>query len=485
MTIWVTPYHGVPYNLWVDQAKSFFSVQFKTLANSLGCNLVPIAVEARWSLIAERYHDPMRRISKKLMIDHRAAPLCLIIDYATLAMSHTIGPEGFTPAMLAFGAKPRLPIGSYEQQSQTVTNRMDPMTTARREYEAIVSQLRLRRAINSAPPNEAVFDLTPGDEVLVYREKKGWDGPYTFLHRDGRLSVVLDENGREHLFHSTMLKPYKRPHLPIEDLLNPVDDNDNSLHTHLAEIVRNERDPRFKGSRQIEYDGIVAKGGVKPIYRTELPKTANMIGNRFVLTIKEPGTTNPIYKARWILQRHQDRYRYSIANDSPMLMRLMFRVIISLSVIMFSCTLWTRDVEQAYMQSNPLQRDVFTEAPPEANLSKNKVLKIKLPHYGLVEAISCFFDTYYPVFTRKLNMKCSSFDHCFLYKFSNNVVTGVTGLASDDSINTGNREYAEAEEQATKNFITRKNEKSMLLFLGFVIDKNNDNINLYQDTHID
>lgn len=132
MKLWVIPYLGAPYNLWVDQAKSFLSVQFKTLANSLGCNLVPIAVEAHWSLIAERYHDPIRRITRKLVLDHPAAPLDLIVDYANLAMSHTIGPEGFTPAILAFGAQPRLPIGDYDQQPQTVINRMDLMTTARR-----------------------------------------------------------------------------------------------------------------------------------------------------------------------------------------------------------------------------------------------------------------------------------------------------------------------------------------------------------------
>lgn len=223
MTIWVTPYLGVPYNLWVDQAKSFFSVQFRTLANSLGCKLVPIAVEAHWSLIAELHHDPLRRIAKKLIVDHPAAPLGLIIDYANLAMSHKIGPEGFTPAILAFGAQPLISIGNYEQLPQTATNRMYLMKTARRQYEEIVSQLRLRLAMTSAPTNEAVLEVTSVDEVLLHREKQGWDGPYTFLFRDGRLSVVLDDKGREHVFHSTMIKPYRRPSLPIKDLLNPTD----------------------------------------------------------------------------------------------------------------------------------------------------------------------------------------------------------------------------------------------------------------------
>lgn len=82
-------------------------------------------------------------------------------------------------------------------------------------------------------------------------------------------------------------------------LLNPADDDPNSaMHAHLVEVVHNERDPRFTESRQKEYDGILEKGGVTPIPRSQLPTDANVIGNRFVLTIKEPGTTNPIYKAR-------------------------------------------------------------------------------------------------------------------------------------------------------------------------------------------
>ena len=73
-------------------------MQLKNLANSVGCILVLIAAEALWSLIAERYHDPLRRFVNKLIVDHPAAPLPLFIDYANLAMSHTVGPEGFTPS---------------------------------------------------------------------------------------------------------------------------------------------------------------------------------------------------------------------------------------------------------------------------------------------------------------------------------------------------------------------------------------------------
>lgn len=95
MTVWVTLYLNVPYNLWVDQFKSFLSVQFKTLASFLGCIVIAIAVENHWSFIAKRYHDPMRRISNKLSVENQSAPLHLIVDYANLTSSHIVGPESF------------------------------------------------------------------------------------------------------------------------------------------------------------------------------------------------------------------------------------------------------------------------------------------------------------------------------------------------------------------------------------------------------
>lgn len=181
MNIWAIPYLGVPQNLWVAQAKAFISTKFTTLDNLLGCNTVPIAVEAEWPLIAERYHEQLRRLVKKLILDHPVAPIKLIVDYANPAMSHTFGAKGYTPDIMAFGAQHQLPTGNYEQKPKTSINRMNLMTTAQSEYEAIVAGLRPKSAMNKDNPNEIVADIIPGDEGLAYREKKGWDDPYNFL----------------------------------------------------------------------------------------------------------------------------------------------------------------------------------------------------------------------------------------------------------------------------------------------------------------
>lgn len=47
-------------------------------------------------------------------------------------------------------------------------------------------------------------------------------------------------------------------------------------------MVHDEDDERYMESREKEYNGIVAKGGVKVINRADLPKDAKFIGNRYV-----------------------------------------------------------------------------------------------------------------------------------------------------------------------------------------------------------
>lgn len=285
-----------------------------------------------------------------------------------------------------------------------------------------------------------------------------------------------------------MLKPYTIPYLWIKYLLNAVDDASNTfqneLNANLVEMVHDENEERFIESRKKGYGGI-AEGGEKVVNRADLPKDENFVGNQYVLTIKNHYTVDEHYKAQWVLLCQNDKLRHLIANDSPMLMRMSLRIILFLAVMFFACMLWLGDVEQAFIQSKPLTRSVYTEAPIEAKLSKDKVLQIVLPHYGLVESSSCFFDTYYPVFVDLLRMSPCAIDPCFIFKTNDSKLFGITGLATDDSINTGNAEYQSSEESATKSFITKKKDIFPLRLVGFLIEHENDSLFIFQPQHID
>lgn len=115
------------------------------------------AVETHWSFFAKSCHEVLQRVENELSVDYPSAALTLLIDYANLATSHTMGPDGFTSAILALGPQPRLLTAEYKQMPQTDTNGMNLTTSERRDYEAIVSQLCVSCAMNTASPNESVI----------------------------------------------------------------------------------------------------------------------------------------------------------------------------------------------------------------------------------------------------------------------------------------------------------------------------------------
>lgn len=75
-------------------------------------------------------------------------------------------------------------------------------------------------------------------------------------------------------------------------------------------MIHDELDLQFTEKRQKEFDGIVAEGGVDVFDKSSLPPDANVIGNRYVQCIKDPGNKEQRFKANWILRGHHDRFRH-------------------------------------------------------------------------------------------------------------------------------------------------------------------------------
>lgn len=102
MTIWSAIYHDLPYNLCVNLVESFLRVQFKTLALSFGCNIIAVAVKARWWLTAEHYHVSIRKIANKLSVIDSSALINFIVIYASLDILPTVRIESFAFGILRF-----------------------------------------------------------------------------------------------------------------------------------------------------------------------------------------------------------------------------------------------------------------------------------------------------------------------------------------------------------------------------------------------
>ncbi len=105
----------------------------------------------------------------------------------------------------------------------------------------------------------------------------------------------------------------------------------------------------------------------------KIPKGARIYGSRFVDSVKKfNGKT--FEKSRLVAQNYRDKGATFIATKSPTVSRLGLRISMALSAIFMNMPMYSRDISQAYIQSeSKLERDVYVRAPPEMNVPPSKI----------------------------------------------------------------------------------------------------------------
>ena len=83
------------------------------------------------------------------------------------------------------------------------------MELARKEMEKIVASQKIKIAKESRAKQMEVFDIPPGDKVLVYREKsKKWEGPYKLYKYDNYKTAFVTIGKGVEPFSITAVKKY-------------------------------------------------------------------------------------------------------------------------------------------------------------------------------------------------------------------------------------------------------------------------------------
>lgn len=93
-----------------------------------------------------------------------------------------------------------------------------------------------------------------------------------------------------------------------------------------------------------------------------IPQKASPIGSHFDFKVKDDEDGSLNLKARLVLHGHRDRDRYSALRDSASADLLIIHLILSLATLL-DFNLVTEDVKGAYMQSDPIRRDLFFRPP--------------------------------------------------------------------------------------------------------------------------
>ncbi|KAI0993172.1 hypothetical protein K3495_g15012, partial [Podosphaera aphanis] len=425
--LWIDTYQGPPDVITHDAGTNFSSVEFRNEARILGITCREVPVEAHWSIgKLERYHAPLRRAYEILSTELRGiySPKA-VLQMAVKAVNDTAGPDGLVPTLLVFGAYPRINLDS------------PPSPNTVQRAEAVQKAMKALRKISAERQSE----------VRVWREKKGWQGPFKILSIDGH-SITLDLPHGPTAFRSTVVQPYYRnseTERQIESLPDPdTNDKDNSEEDgseYEDPTLRpkrgrgrppasiNKRRPmttyfsrKEEGDRllaiKLRNDGIITALGA-PFEESDAKEINNLIGrgvfsfelfdevqhgqhrlfkSRMVREIKGK-TDKPYEKSRLVIQGYNDHEKNEILTQSPTIQRMSQRLILALapSLLKQGLYLELRDITQAYPQSQTnLNRVILASLPTElrSKYAEGTIIRVIKPLYGIAEAGVHWFATY-------------------------------------------------------------------------------------------
>ena len=112
---------------------------------------------------------------------------------------------------------------------------------------------------------------------------------------------------------------------------------------------------------------------------------ANIISCQWVLVEKEKPDGTTVTKARLCVEGNLEQNKHLVPVDSPTVNPISVRLLATIGASQ-GHVFQTADVQRAFLQSDIISRDVYVKPPPEMNLPKSRVLKLKRTAYGLVDA---------------------------------------------------------------------------------------------------
>jgi hypothetical protein len=130
---------------------------------------------------------------------------------AVKAINNTAGFNGLIPTLLVFGAFPR--ISHNSPPSPSITKRAKAVNQAMKELRKHMAARQVNAAlVTRNGPDPAAYspmNLPLQNEVRVWRENGGWQGPFRVIAHDGQ-NVTLELSNGPATFRFTMVAPYHR-----------------------------------------------------------------------------------------------------------------------------------------------------------------------------------------------------------------------------------------------------------------------------------
>jgi hypothetical protein len=542
-TCWIDTYLGPPDQIVHDAGTNFASAEFRANARTMGVSIKEVPVEAHHGIgKLERYHAPLRRAYEIIWAETREEGLKKehVLQMAIKAVNDTAGPNGLVPTLLVFGAYPRI---SYDSPpSAGMLARAKAVRTAMTELRKIQATRRIQdaRRMRNGPDIQETIQLPIQSDVKVWREKKGWTGPYKLISTDGMDGIVQTRKGPVK-FRMTVIKQFYEEPADKEEIseisrsvlsdmreanTDPTRPNvrpdvrpvvlipfkrqadlekglvrlsgseafmskKEELDLDLSRTMRKQgkivtRGAPFEKSQDTEIQGLIKRGVFEFVRYDPAKHRGRIFNSRLVNEIKGKATDAPYEKSRLVIQAYNDAGKQEILTQSPTIQRISQRLILALypSLKQRKASLYVRDITQAYIQSTTfLNRPIFAQPPKEIvhKYPKGTIMVVRRPLYGIPESGTHWWATYDKYHRENLHMSTSSYDPCLLISDPDKPF-GIVGLQTDDTLILGMSDFNEQEEAELKKagFLAKPKEmlsdKNQISFNGGIVKQDKDRI---------
>lgn len=216
-------------------------------------------------------------------------------------------------------------------------------------------------------------------------------------------------------------------------------------------------------------DRLQRRSGKKSSHKKD-PARSNIIGGRFVLTLKTFRTLDATAKVQYIPLGYAAIEEPCMVHDVTTLRSASIRLLLSIAAIYVRRS-FSHDVSQVYHQSNErLSRDFYFPPKPEDrqffSIKENDVFKLEKPLYGL-----CDFGDYWNVTmdhhaTEDLQMTRATSDPSLIIKFIEEMFIELTGNYVPENLNAGNKIFQQQTMLILTVFNFKPSEYDRFLFFG-------------------
>ncbi|KAI0995958.1 hypothetical protein K3495_g12223 [Podosphaera aphanis] len=364
---WIDVYLG-PLDMIVHDAGSNFTDQeFKQSTITTGIKTKAVSTEAYHSIgLVERYHAPLRRSYDVISIDLSKVKIHRnhILQMAVKTVNDTAGPDRLVPALLVFGAYPRMvesdpPASSVFERAADVKTEMKEIHKIHANKQ-VISALNMRNGPNTSqlkdlPLNSLVLEKTvffPTNDknnhakVLTVEIQKPAEP-----RRSARLDRIRNLGSSFLCFddHITVKS------LNVASFLSTKEVADRELSIRLrTEGKISEPGNPFEASRKKEIEDLINQRVFHAILESSTTPGKRIFNARMVDTIKYNNFI-PYEKSRLVIQAFNDTSKSNILTQSPTVQLSSQRLIISFApglILHKNFSLVLRDIKQAYVQAS-------------------------------------------------------------------------------------------------------------------------------------